>query len=182
MHDGRDICRDCLMQGITHFSELKPIFKNAKDFVNHLTGLGISHHCKVSLINAETLSVLIQKEFRPTRNFDPREAGFCRTILTGNQLKSEIFIESFHSRTETMLTCVHEYGHALFFEKQKNRNYSHEENEGFSRWLEYQYLVSIGENQKAKSLIENRTVYGKGLQIMLNLGQKDDIIYYLFTA
>ena len=180
MHDGRDICKSCLESGIAHMEELRPIYQKAQEFVDHIINLKVNHKVNLNIVNARTMGKLLNEEFYPTVDYDPRESGICIIKRSSTSLNSDIYIESFHNPEDTMGTCIHEYGHAIFAEHRKHRFFTHEENEGFSRWLEYEYLQEIGNLKKAKYLTNDDSVYGWGLRLMLSYGDPKNISKILF--
>lgn len=181
MNDRRQICRKCLKRAVANIYTLKPLYFKSRKYVYNKIGLKTSHDILLKIINAKTMATLLKKKFYPTNDFDPRESGFCHTKIVNHSMTSILYIESFHSKEDTLVTTIHEYGHALFYEFQDNRNYSEEDKEGFSRWLEYSYLNDHGNYEKADHLLNDESVYGRGLRKMIKKGSARNIIKNLFN-
>jgi len=138
---------------------MEELWAPARGFLERLLAVRLRHPFLIRLCNAD--------EFAKAYGKDPRVADGRRVIGFFQSIGDDyaIVVESGRSRENVLETLIHEFGHALV--RTYGFTLSREESEGFSRWLEYRYLMVHGGDAQAGRLLDDPSVYGTGLRLML---------------
>lgn len=175
MQDGRRVCAGCKSTKILTQAQLEDVYKKVKVFLkSDPAGLMVSDPPPVKLADKDE----IQTKFtRSGRAMDV--AGFYSPYNP-----EEIFILSGQSPDSCGATIVHEYAHAW-----QSRNCPSQDRavtEGFASWVEYRYLMSLGQTQTAQQLTRKSDPdYGASLIKLLEMEKQvgvDGVVKFAKTA
>ncbi len=155
--DGRLACRFCREFSVFEQAALESLYGEVKGFLaRELGGLTIAPAPPVQLADKDELQT---KFTRSGRSLDV--GGFYQPYNP-----EMIYILSGLTPIETAATLVHEYTHAW-----QSRNCPLQDRaltEGFATWVQYHYLMSVGESPKAYRLTRHHDPdYGASLRALL---------------
>jgi hypothetical protein len=159
--DGRLQCATCARTGVVDASSIDGIWQPAKRFIERITAHRLKHAVPIRVVGPREIARERNRSFRPERDMKTRAVG----VFVQRGERFEILVEKGQPPDVALLTLIHEYGHALLADA--DIDVSQEESEGFSRWLEYRYLMAYGAVEQAEALAKQDGVYGSGLRLML---------------
>lgn len=176
LDDGRERCSDCGKDAIRYAWQFKKLFKETLHEMETIFGITFREKIKAHMVNAKKVNH--DTGFIPTPQFDPRTVGYAQP--KGDKGINCIYMENGAPRWNIKTTIVHEMTHIWQFE-----NWSDQEkqewfsspaidlvaHEGMAVWAEIQYLVSLGELDKAIRYKRARELtddeYGLGMKLYL---------------
>ncbi len=167
LKDGRERCAECEKTAITKVGDFKKLYKKAHRQMEDIFGIKIKTKISIRITNAEEIAREMGYEFVPGPGFDGRALGFAQRLGNG---KTRIVLENGAPAIETEKTLVHEMTHCWQYENMLNlfdENKDLVVTEGMAVWTEAQYLMCIGQEEKAAAYVECRrrdpSEYGQGM-------------------
>ena len=173
LQDGRMVCARCKATAVLRQDQLEGIYDRVKNFLR-TEGLLVPKPPPVKIADKDE----IQTKFTASgRSMDV--AGFYSPYNP-----EEIFILSGQSPEDCASTMAHEYTHAW-----QSRNCPSQDRavtEGFASWVQYHYLVSVGQQREAQALTrKSNPDYGASLKTLLEMEKtvgKQGVIDFAKTA
>lgn len=166
LNDGRERCPECSKTAVTKLRQFKKLYRKTRRQMEDVFGIEIKEKIKIKMVDAATIAESLGKTLILTPEFDGRTLGYA--YRNGSQ--REIWLENGAPSMETAKTLVHELTHIWQYHNLPDLfvgDYSLIPIEGMAVWTEVQYLVSIGEEERAQDYIRNRLAhrdeYGEGL-------------------
>lgn len=160
--DGRRICTSCSRNLILTQSQLDQLYSGVKAFLKKdQTGVVVDFDLPVKLADPD--------EFNTKANEGGRAVQAVGFYSPYNP--EQIYMLSGRDRVETASTLAHEYTHAW-----QSRNCPSQDRalkEGFACYVEYRYLMSIGERARAQNITRiSDPDYGAALTRLLEYEKK----------
>lgn len=160
--DGRSICKRCAQNVIMTQQELESLYDGVKRFLaRDQTGVLVDFELPVKLADKDEFDTKLNEGGRAVS-----AVGFYHPYNP-----EQIYMLSGRDKVETAGTLVHEYTHAW-----QSRNCPSQDRamkEGFACYIQYRYLVSIGQRYKAQALTRHQDPdYGASLRALLELEKK----------
>ena len=173
LKDGRERCPDCSKDAIKTRKQFKEVYKQTLEEMERIFGISIDCRIKVRMVNAKKVNDIPGYKFTPTPQSDGRVLGYAQK--TKNVYK--LLVENGSPRWKMKSTIVHELSHIWQYEnwdedeiktkypEQVSRDIAYE---GMAVWAELQYLMAMGEKERAVRYKRNReldaSVYGVGMK------------------
>lgn len=176
LKDGRERCSDCGRDAVKTQKQFKAVFKQTLEEMERIFGININCRIKVRMVNARKVNDIPGAKYTPTPQFDCRVLGYAQRSREGYKL----MVENGAPLWKMKSTLVHELCHiwqylnwqdsdvsGAYPDKQtKDLAY-----EGMAVWTEIQYMMSMGEKERAIMYKRNRdrdpSVYGVGMKKFL---------------
>lgn len=166
--DGRSICKACSAALLKTREEYLGIFQLARSQMESM-GLTINHNPEIRIVN---LNQLKQLSDNTTESGLYRVVKSTRIDFLGNAVykveSAEIFILEYLTTDLALKVAAHELGHAWYMER-VNSNKGKKIEEGFAEWAAYHVLKKNNLNRFAAELTKDKSVYGQGLNMMLQI-------------
>lgn len=170
LKDGRERCPECGKDAIRTRDQFKKVYRETVQEMQDIFGIQFPEHIRARMSNAKKVNEGLT-DYKPSPWCDPRVLGYA----SGNT----ILVENGAPRWKMKSTLVHELTHVWqhgnwpsdYFAK-----YGADENvtrmtEGMAVWVEVQYLLSMGEKERAIRYKRGReadsSVYGLGMKEFL---------------
>ena len=174
LKDGRERCPECSADAVKTSRQFKAVYKETLEEMERVFDIKYDKPIKVRMANAKKVNDGFNAPFKPTPQMDSRVLGYAQR--KGQALK--ILVENGAPRWSMKSTLVHELAHIWQYS-----NWSDEDierwrakhgpdgyanlMEGMAVWSEVQYLVSVGEKERAIRYKRNReqedSPYGIGM-------------------
>lgn len=176
LKDGRERCPVCSQDAIKTKKQFKKIYEETLEEMESIFGITIDCKIKVRMTNARKVNDIPGEKWKPGPGMDARVLGYAQKSTDGNKL----LVENGAPKWKMKSTLVHELTHIWQFEnwndnqilkefptpEQRNLNM-----EGMAVWTEIQYLIAMGEKERAIRYKRNRdadpSVYGVGMKKFL---------------
>ncbi|MCE7869397.1 hypothetical protein DYH09_03360 [bacterium CPR1] len=159
--DGRTLCASCLKLNLANQAQAESLYNKVVKFVDGLLGDRVKPLPPVRICDDDELQTRFIEGGRAMQ-----VAGFYQPYNP-----EQIYIRSYETLVEAGGTLAHEYTHA--WQSRHAVQQDRALKEGFANWVEYHYLVSIGEPGRAASLTQSSDPdYGASLQRLLELERK----------
>lgn len=160
--DGRRICPSCARNLILTQAQLEDLYSGVKAFLKKdQTGVVVDFDLPVKLADPDEFNTKANEGGRAVR-----AVGFYSAYNP-----EQIYMLSGRDRVETASTLAHEYTHAW-----QSRNCPSQDRalkEGFACYVEYRYLISIGERARAQGITRiSDPDYGEALSRLLEYEKK----------
>lgn len=178
LKDGRERCPECSATAIKTGKQFKKVFSVTLDEMERSLNIKINVPIKVRMVNARKVNDGFgMKPFEPTPGFDGRVLGFAEKSRKGYRL----LVESGAPEWTMKSTLVHELTHIWQFENWKDDELEKITGgspdlrsfllEGMAVWTEVQYLMCMGQKDRAIRYKRNRdmdpSVYGAGMKAFI---------------
>ena len=162
LRDGRRICPTCKATRILTQEQLEGLYDNVKSFLSRdPAGVVVNFTLPVQLADKDEIQTKMIERGRAMAVL-----GFYSPYNP-----EKIYILSGQTDIDSGATLVHEYTHAW-----QSRNCPSQDRalkEGFASYMEYRYLVSRGQKNKAMNLTrKNDPDYGESLAKLLEMEKK----------
>lgn len=176
LKDGRERCPECGKDAIKTRKQFKAVYSETLKEMERIFGITIDCPIKVRMVNANKVNDIPGEKFTPTPRMDGRVLGYAQSSKDGYK----ILVENGAPKWKMKSTLVHELTHIWQY-----RNWSEEDVrkicrdevsrglivEGMAVWGEVQYLLSMGEEERAimykRSREMDMSVYGVGMKKFL---------------
>lgn len=160
--DGRRICASCARDLILTQAQLETLYEGVKRFLRtDQTGVLVTFDLPVKLADKDEFDTKLNEGGRAVQ-----AVGFYNPYNP-----EQIYMLSGRDKVETASTLVHEYTHAW-----QSRNCPSQDRamkEGFACYVQYRYLLSIGQSGMARDLTHNSDPdYGASLATLLAYEKK----------
>lgn len=173
LKDGRERCSECGKDAIKTRKQFKEIYKETLTEMERVFGISIDCPVQVRMVNARKVNDIPGVEFVPTPHSDSRVLGYAQKAQDGYKL----LVENGAPRWKMKSTLVHELSHIWQFlnwgEEELQKVYPDEIScniamEGMAVWVELQYLMAMGQKERAIMYKRNRdidtSIYGVGMK------------------
>lgn len=167
LDDGRERCPDCSSTAITKLRDFKKLYKRSKKRMQDIFGIKIRSKIKIRTVSATTLAESMGETLVLSPGYDCRVLGYAYNNPRGR----ELWLENGAPLLETEKTLIHELTHIWQYENMQSLFEAPDHlvtTEGMAVWSEVQYLVCIGEKEKADAYVRCRLhtkdEYGLGLE------------------
>lgn len=167
LKDGRERCAECKETAITKVRDFRKLYKKTHKRMEEIFGIQIKSKIEIRITNAQEIAKETGDEFVPTPHYDGRVLGFAQRFSNG---KTRLMLENGAPRLETEKTLVHELTHVWQYENMDCLWQPRDlvAIEGMAVWTEAQYLVCIGEEERAEAYVRYRSdensEYGQGMR------------------
>ena len=171
LKDGRERCPECSKDAIKTKKQFQQTYKETLKEMEEIFDIQLDYKIKVRMVNARKINEPFG-EYQPGPKFDCRVLGYA----SGGK---KIMIENGAPKWKTKSTLVHELTHIWQhhnWDQNFLNQYGKNEDcnltmEGMAVWAEVQYLVSMGEKERAVMYKRNReydtSIYGVGMKKFL---------------
>lgn len=171
LKDGRERCPECSRDAVRNRKQFRQVYIETVKEMEEIFDLNLDYKIKVKMANAKKVNEKF-KEYSPSPRMDARILGYASA-------GKSIMVENGSPKWKMKSTLVHELTHIW-----QNHNwttdilnkYGEDEKitmtmEGMAVWTEIQYLISMGEKERAIRYKRNRdidtSVYGVGMKKFL---------------
>jgi hypothetical protein len=170
LKDGRERCAECSKTAIKTKKQFQAVYQETIHEMERIFGIHFDMSIKVRMRNAKKVNEGLQ-DYHPTPQPDSRVLGYAQ----GNS----ILVENGAPLWRMKSTLVHELTHIWqhnnwtndYFDKNKRDDAVTTVVEGMAVWAEIQYLLSMGEKDRAIAYKRSRdcdpSVYGVGMKKFL---------------
>ncbi len=159
--DGRTLCASCLKLNLATQAQAETLYSKVVKFADGLLKDKVKPLPPVRICDDDELQTRFIEGGRAMQ-----VAGFYQPYNP-----EQIYIRSYETLVEAGGTLAHEYTHA--WQSRHAVQQDRALKEGFANWVEYHYLISIGEPGRAASLTQSSDPdYGASLQRLLELERK----------
>lgn len=171
LKDGRERCPECSADAVKTRKQFKKVYKETVNEMEQIFGIQLGDSIKVRMSNAKKVNDGFKGTYQPSPRFDPRVLGYAQG--------DTILVENGAPKWKMKSTLVHELAHIWQnrnWDDSYTRKYASDESvqlsmEGMAVWTEIQYLMSMGEEERAIMYKRNRdadpTIYGEGMKKFL---------------
>lgn len=171
LKDGRERCPECSKDAIKTRKQFKKLYKETVKEMENIFDIKLDYKIKVRMASAKKVNEPFG-EYKPGPRFDCRVLGYA----SGGK---SILVENGAPKWKTKSTLVHELTHIWqhhnwdqeFLNKYGQDKVSSITMEGMAVWAEIQYLISMGEKERAIRYKRNRdfdsSIYGVGMKKFL---------------
>jgi hypothetical protein len=173
LKDGRERCPLCSSDAVKSRKQFKQIYVETLEELERIFDIKIEVPIKVRMASAKKVNDIPNAKWEPTPGFDGRVLGFAEKSSKGYRL----LVENGAPKWKMKSTLAHELTHIWQYEnwsdEKINKTFKNQDEillnmEGMAVWTEIQYLVSMGEKEKAVRYKRNRdadsSVYGTGMK------------------
>lgn len=173
LKDGRERCPECSKDAIKSRKEFRKVFSETMAEMEEIFGITIDVPVKVRMANAKKVNEPFSGLYKPSPRSDPRVLGYAQKSRKGCKL----LVENGAPRWKMKSTLVHELTHIWQYthwdDGQVDKVYAGKDArlvavEGMAVWTEVQYLLSMGEKERAVRYKRNRDAdqseYGVGMK------------------
>lgn len=177
LKDGRERCPACSSEAVKSRRQFKKVYAETLEEMQQIFDIKIECPVKVRMVNARKVNDIPGEKWEPTPRFDGRVLGYAQRSRDGYKL----LVENGAPLWKMKSTLVHELTHIWQYinweeaEMKKHFQNSDERDlnmEGMAVWTEVQYLISMGEKERAIRYKRNRdadpSVYGVGMKRFLS--------------
>ena len=180
LKDGRERCPECSASAVKTRKAFKKVYAQTLDEMERTFGIKIDIPIKIRMANARKVNEEEdgKNTFTPTPEFDGRVLGYAQQ--KGNQYL--LMVENGAPLWNMKQTLVHELTHIWQYTHWNDGQVSNLTKgndelrgvlyEGMAVWTEVQYLVAMGELEKAIRYKRNRdldpSIYGDGMKLYLD--------------
>lgn len=177
LKDGRERCSECGKEAIKTTKQFKRVYEETLAEMERIFGITIDTKIKVRMVNAKKVNDIPGEKFVPTPQFDCRVLGYAQRSKEGYKL----LVESGAPKWKMKSTLVHELTHIWQYLNWKDQDVSNKypDNnsrqlayEGMAVWVELQYLMAMGQKERAIMYKRNRdadpSVYGVGMKMFID--------------
>ena len=179
LKDGRERCPECSKTAVRTVRQARKLFFETRQQMEEVFGISIRTPIRVRMLNAKAIAKEFGEEFVATKGFDSRAVGFARNTRNG---RKELCLETGAPAKSLEYTIVHELTHIWQYENWGDTVPNDEAHlhvyEGMAVWAEVQYMLSTGDEARAKRYSYGRLQcddeYGRGLKVYMDK--------YRFTA
>lgn len=167
LKDGRERCTECGKDAIKTRAQFKQVYLETIQEMQDIFGIQFQKSIRVRMSNAKKVNEGFG-DFHPSPGFDFRVLGYASNHT--------VIVENGAPRWKMKSTIVHELTHVWQYENWDsayNRRYKKDPTvtlttEGMAVWAEIQYLLSMGEKERAIRYKRSReidpSVYGDGMK------------------
>lgn len=167
LDDGRERCSECSSTAITKLRDFKKLYKKSRKRMEDVFGVKIRSKLKIRAVSATTLAESMGETLVLSPGYDCRVLGYAYNNPRGR----ELWLENGAPSLETEKTLIHELTHIWQYENMQEVFEMPDHlvtTEGMAVWSEVQYLVCIGEKEKADAYVRcrlhSKDEYGLGLE------------------
>ncbi len=179
--DHRAACPRCASTAVSDTAQTEALAERARTWLTQRMGMPLrpASECPITLLDADEMAHLHGHEFRPSRGYDPREAGTFRfsgtTDADGNPLSGSftIFVEEGQPEAELYGTIVHELTHLWQFDHFPRSGVDPTWVEGLACWCAYHAQRDAGHEEGSRRIaLSKDPIYGDGFRKVLALEQQ----------
>ena len=177
LKDGRERCPACSREAIKTKKQFKKIYAETLMEMERIFGISIDCPIKVRMANAKKVNDIPNADFIPTPHADGRVLGYAEKSKDGYKL----LVENGAPKWKMKSTLVHELSHIWQYlnwkDEEVQKKYPDETSrntayEGMAVWVELQYLMAMGQKERAIMYKRNRdvdpSVYGTGMKMFID--------------
>lgn len=159
--DGRTFCASCLKLNLANQSQAEKLYKSVVSFVDNLLKDKVKPLPPVRICDDDELQTRQQEGGRAVQVI-----GFYQPYDP-----EQIYILSFEPLVDAGATLAHEFTHA--WQSRHSVQQDRALKEGFACWVEYHYLMSLGEASRAYALTTHSDPdYGASLRKLLEIEKR----------
>ena len=159
--DGRTLCASCLKLNLANQQQAEKLYTSVVRFVDKLLKDKVSPLPPVRICDDDELQTKFQEGGRAMRVI-----GFYHPYNP-----EQIYILSFEPLIDAGATLAHEFTHA--WQSRHSVSQDRALKEGFACWVEYHYLLSLGETNRAYALTQHDDPdYGASLRQLLEIEKR----------